>query len=97
MDGHVTDAEGKPILTRTRYYDIKADAFHMQQDRSIDNGQTGKKASLTIDAKRVAAHRGALIVQNVILRSSTGYRMSRAWVWLQLAVAWLPIWALFAR
>jgi len=22
--------------------------------------------------------------------------MSRAWVWVQLAIAWLPIWVLFA-
>src|SRR5579872_436511 len=25
-----------------------------------------------------------------------GNRMSRAWVWIQLAIAWLPIWVLFA-
>ena len=54
MDGHSTDAGGK-ILTRTRFFGITADAFHMQQDRSTDNGQTWEKGSLIIDAKRVAA------------------------------------------
>jgi hypothetical protein len=54
VDGHFSDAE-RTTLTRTRYYGISADAFHMQQDRSIDNGQTWEEASLTIDAKRVAA------------------------------------------
>ena len=54
VDGHFTDAGGK-ILTRTRFYGITADAFHMLQDRSTDNGQTWEKGSLTIDAKRVAA------------------------------------------
>jgi hypothetical protein len=54
VDGSFSDAEGK-TLTRTRYYGISADGFHMQQDRSSDNGQTWEEASLTIDAKRVAA------------------------------------------
>ena len=35
-------------------------------------------------------------MQNVDLAKSTGNRMSRGWVWVQLAVAWLPMWALFA-
>ncbi len=42
-------------MTRTRYYDITADAFRMQQDRSTDNGKTWEEGVLTIDAKRVAA------------------------------------------
>ena len=54
VDGHSTDAEGKPTLTRTRYYGITADSFHMQQDRSSDNGQSWEEATLTIDAKRAA-------------------------------------------
>ena len=54
VDGHYTDAGGD-ILTHTRFYGITADAFHMQQDRSTDNGQTWEKGSLTIDAKRVPA------------------------------------------
>jgi hypothetical protein len=54
VDGHFADA-GREILTRTRFYGITADAFHMQQDRSTDNGQTWENGSLTIDAKRVAA------------------------------------------
>ena len=54
VDGHSTDA-GVKILTRTRFYGITADAFHILQDRSTDDGQTWEKGSLTIDAKRVAA------------------------------------------
>jgi len=54
VDGNFTDVDGK-TLTRTRYYGITADGFHMQQDRSSDNGQTWEEGSLTIDAKRVAA------------------------------------------
>ncbi len=55
VEGHFTNAEGQPTLTRTRYYGITADGFHMQQDRSTDNGQSWEEGSLTIDAKRVAA------------------------------------------
>jgi len=55
MDGHFTDAEGKTVLTRTRYYDIGADAFRMQQDRSFDNGQSWDENVLGVDAKRTAA------------------------------------------
>lgn len=51
LDGKFIDAEGT-TLTRTRYYDISANRFHMQQDRSTDNGQTWDEAVLTIDAKR---------------------------------------------
>ncbi len=52
LDGQFVDAEGKTTLTRTRYYDISTNSFHMRQDRSIDNGQTWDEAVLTIDAKR---------------------------------------------
>lgn len=54
VEGYSTDASGK-TLTRTRYYDITANAFHMRQDRSTDDGQTWEEGSLTIDAKRAAA------------------------------------------
>jgi hypothetical protein len=53
--GRFTDANGKTILTRTRYSDVGPDSFHTQQDRSEDNGQTWDEAVLTIDAKRTAA------------------------------------------
>lgn len=55
LDGQFIDTESKTTLTRTRYYDISANSFHMLQDRSIDNGQTWDEAVLTIDAKRAAA------------------------------------------
>lgn len=56
MDGQFTDPQEKPTLTRTRYFDITADSFHMQQDRSTDNGQSWEEGALTIDAKRTAAN-----------------------------------------
>jgi hypothetical protein len=55
VDGSGVDGEGKPYVSRTRYFAIAADAFRMQQDRSFDNGQAWDEATLTIDAKRVAA------------------------------------------
>jgi hypothetical protein len=55
VSGSGVDAEGKAYAVRTRYFDIGADHFRMQQDRSYDNGQTWEEATLTIDAKRVAA------------------------------------------
>jgi hypothetical protein len=55
LEGNGTDSEGKPYLSRTRYFGITPDAFRMQQDRSSDNGQTWDEATLVIEAKRVAA------------------------------------------
>ena len=55
MDGHFTEGDGKTVLTRTRFFGIGPDAFHMQQDRSEDNGQSWNEAVLTINAKRTAA------------------------------------------
>ena len=55
MDGQFVDPQDKPTLTRTRYFDIGADGFRMQQDRSTDNGQSWDEGVLTIDAKRTAA------------------------------------------
>ena len=52
--GTGVDAEGKTYQSRTRYFDIAADRFRMQQDRSYDNGQTWDEGSLTIEAKRTA-------------------------------------------
>jgi hypothetical protein len=55
LDGNGVDSEGKPYLSRTRYFGIAPDAFRMQQDRSSDNGQTWDEGTLVIEAKRVAA------------------------------------------
>ena len=55
LNGRYTDADGRPTLTRTRYYNITANGFRMQQDRSTDNGHSWDEAVLTIDARRVAA------------------------------------------
>jgi hypothetical protein len=53
LEGYSTDADGK-TLTRTRYYGITADSFHMTQDISVDDGKTWEEGTLTIDATRVA-------------------------------------------
>jgi hypothetical protein len=50
-----TDQEGKPVVVRTRFFDITASAFRYQQDRSLDDGKSWDERTLTIDAKRVAA------------------------------------------
>lgn len=55
LEGRSSDAAGNPVLTRTRFFDISADAFRMQQDRSTDNGQTWDEGVIAIDAKRTAA------------------------------------------
>ena len=55
LNGNGTDPEGKPVLTRARYSKITADSFHLQNDRSADNGATWDEAVLVIDAKRVGA------------------------------------------
>jgi hypothetical protein len=51
LNGRGVDAEGHPVLTRIRYYDIGADGFRMQQHRSADDGRTWDE-TLTIVAKR---------------------------------------------
>ena len=55
LTGRGTDQEGRPYLSRTRFFDITRDGFRMQQDRSLDDGKTWTEAVLRIDAKRVAA------------------------------------------
>ncbi len=54
QSGGGTDAEGKAYVTRTRFYDISADRFRFQQDRSYDGGKTWTDGYLRIEAKRVA-------------------------------------------
>ncbi len=48
-------ADGKPVITRMRYFAITPASFKMQQDRSYDAGKTWTEGTLKIDAKRVAA------------------------------------------
>ena len=55
LNGKGTDPEGKPVLTRARYSKITPDSFHLQNDRSADNGATWDEAVLVIDAKRIGA------------------------------------------
>jgi len=55
LNGRGVDPEGKPALTRVRYFDIGANGFRMQQDRSIDEGKSWDEGVVSIVAKRVAA------------------------------------------
>ena len=50
-----TDAEGKPVLFRSRFHDITPNSFRWQQDRSSDDGKRWTEGILRIEAKRVAA------------------------------------------
>jgi hypothetical protein len=55
VSGSGTNAEGQAYVNRTRFYDISAQGFKMQQDRSTDGGRTWTEGALRIEAKRVAA------------------------------------------
>ena len=55
VSGRGRDQEGRPYVSRTRYYGIKPDAFSFRQDRSLDDGKTWKEGVLRIEAKRTAA------------------------------------------
>jgi hypothetical protein len=54
LSGSGTSAEGEAYVTRTRFYDITAQAFKMRQERSTDGGRTWDEA-LRMDARRLAA------------------------------------------
>lgn len=54
LEGSGQSAEGKPLLTRTRFSEIGPEHFKMRQDRSYDNGATWEEGALTVQAKRVA-------------------------------------------
>lgn len=49
------DAEGKPYVQRTRFYDITPTSFKYQADRSEDGERTWDEGVLRMEAKRVAA------------------------------------------
>jgi hypothetical protein len=49
-----TDADGKPSLSRSRWYDITPTGFKYQQDRSTDGGKTWTEGALRIEARRAA-------------------------------------------
>jgi len=55
LEGRGFDAEGHPVMTRARYFDIGANGFRMQQDRSSDDGRTWDEAVVLIIAKRTGA------------------------------------------
>lgn len=54
LEGGGQTAEGKPVLTRTRFMEITPDRFKMRQDRSYDNGANWEEGTLTIVARRVS-------------------------------------------
>lgn len=55
INGSGMNNEGKAYLSRTRFFEISADGFRMQQDRSVDGGGSWEEAAIAIVAKRVAA------------------------------------------
>ncbi len=55
INGTGTNSEGKPYLSRTRFFEISADGFRMQQDRSFDGGGSWVEAAISVAARRVAA------------------------------------------
>ncbi|RZI93573.1 MAG: hypothetical protein EOP39_31290, partial [Rubrivivax sp.] len=50
LEGSGQNAEGKPMLTRTRFMEITPDRFKMRQDRSLDNGANWEEGTLTVVA-----------------------------------------------
>lgn len=54
FEGRGSDADGKPRLTRSRFFEIGPSAFRWRQDVSEDNGATWEEGILTITAKRRA-------------------------------------------
>lgn len=50
-----TDLDGKPVVSRSRWYDITPAGFKFVQDRSTDGGKTWAEGTIRIDAKRVGA------------------------------------------
>ncbi len=48
-----TDPEGKPVVSRVRFYDITPTTFRFQQDRSSDGGKSWTEGTLKIEAKRI--------------------------------------------
>jgi hypothetical protein len=55
LSGSGTDAEGKPYIGRTRFFDITPTRFRYQIDRSYDNGKSWTTGVTKIEATRVAA------------------------------------------
>lgn len=58
LQGSSQTAEGKPVLTRTRFFEITAERFKMRQDRSLDNGASWDEGTLTVVAKRMSRKAG---------------------------------------
>jgi len=54
LEGSGQNAEGKPVLTRTRFFEISAERFKMRQDRSLDNGANWEEGTLTVVAIRTS-------------------------------------------
>ena len=59
LEGRSSDPDGPPVLTRSRFYDIRPASFRFQQDRSRDDGRTWQQGTLRIEAKRVGDPSGA--------------------------------------
>lgn len=55
LRGASRDPEGKPVISRVRFYDITATGFKSQTDRSYDGERTWDEAVIRIEATRVSA------------------------------------------
>jgi hypothetical protein len=55
VDARGTDVQGRAFVSRSRFHDITANGFRLQQDRSYDDGRTWTEGFLKVEAKRVAA------------------------------------------
>lgn len=53
--GSGSSADGKPVQTRTRFFEIGGERFRMRQDRSLDDGASWDEAVLAVQARRLAA------------------------------------------
>ena len=53
--GESTDAEGKRVMYRSRFFDITPTSFRFESDRSTDGGRTWDTGAVKIAATRVSA------------------------------------------
>jgi len=55
LQGSGVHADGRPYVSRSRFFEIGPDRFRMEQDRSFDNGASWDEGVLKVSAKRVSA------------------------------------------
>lgn len=55
LQGSGVHPDGRPYVSRSRFFEIGPERFRMEQDRSFDNGASWDEGVLKIAAKRVSA------------------------------------------